>query len=197
MKVTMRRKRAKILLSDQQRLGLQTISRKNSAAQSLVLRAKIMLLAEELQDNKAVAMELNVSAQLVGKWCHRWNDLIAKHSIEDCLSDTKRSGTPPKVSAESLCQLVSLACDSPEKYNRPISHWTQHELQAESIKQGIFKSISERHIGRLLKKLELRPHKNKYWLHKKVDEFREQKIANICALYKSAQVLKKKGNNNG
>ena len=196
MKIPMRRKRAKILLSDQQRFKLQAITRKNSAAQSLVLRAKIMLLAEELQDNKAVAMELNVSAQLVGKWCHRWNDLIAKNSIEDCLSDAKRSGAPPEISAESLCQLVALACDSPEKYNRPISHWTRQELQEESIKQGIFKSISDRHIGRLLKKLELRPHKNKYWLHKKIDEFREQKIANVCALYKDAQALKKNGHHN-
>ena len=192
----MRRKRAKIILSDQNRLRLQAITRKNSAIQSLVLRAEIILLAEELQDNKAVAIELNVSAQLVGKWCHRWNDLIAKNSIENCLSDAKRSGTPPKISAESLCQLVALACDPPEKYNRPISHWTQHELQAEAIKQGIFKSISARHIGRLLKKLELRPHKNKYWLHKKVDEFREQKIANICALYKDAQAFKKNRHNN-
>ena len=193
----MRRKRAKIILSVQQRLDLQAISRKNSAAQSLVLRANIILLAEELQDNKAVSADLNVSVQVVGKWCHRWNDLIAEYSIKECLSDTKRSGTPPKFSAESLCQLVALACDSPEKYHRPISHWTQHELQAESIKQGIFESISARHIGRLLKKLELRPHKNKYWLHKKVDEFREQKIANVCALYKDAQAFKKNGHNNG
>ena len=192
----MRRKRAQIVLSDQQRLDLQSISRKNSAAQSLVLRAKIILRAEELQDNKAVAAELNASAQIVGKWCHRWNDLIAHNSIENCLKDTKRSGTPPKISAESLCKLVALACDPPEKYNRPISHWTQHELQIESIKQGIFKSISVRHIGRLLKKLELRPHKNKYWLHKKIDEFREQKIANICTIYKDAKALKKNGDNN-
>ena len=192
----MRRKRAKIILSEQNRLRLQVITRKHSAIQSLVLRAEIILLAEELQDNKAVAIALNVSAQLVGKWCHRWNDLITKNSIEDCLSDAKRSGTPPKISAQSLCKLVALACDPPEKYNRPISHWTRHELQAEAIKQGIFKSISARHIGRLLKKLELRPHKNKYWLHKKADEFREQKIANICALYKDAQALKKNKHNN-
>ena len=138
-----------------------------------------------------------MSVQIVGKWCHRWNDLIANNSISNCLKDSKRSGTPSKISAESLCKLVALACDSPENYNRPISHWTQPELQEESIKQGIFKSISVRHIGRLLKKLELRPHKNKYWLHKKIDEFREQKIANVCALYKDAQAFKKNRDNNG
>jgi len=193
----MRRKRAKIVLSVEQRLQLQAIQRKNLASQSLALRANIILLAEEFQDNKAVAAHLGVSVQVVGKWCHRWNDLIGKHSIKECLSDAKRSGTPPKISAESLCQLVALACDPPEKYNRPISHWTQPELQAESIKQGIFESISVRHIGRLLNKLELRPHKNKYWLHKKIDEFREQKIANICAIYKDAQALKKNGDHNG
>ncbi|MFT5879452.1 MAG: hypothetical protein ACI86X_000556 [Moritella sp.] len=79
VKASIRRKRAKILLSYQQQLR-QAIGRKNSATQSLVLRAKIILLAEVLQDNKAVAMELNFSAQLVGKWCYCWNDLIAKNS---------------------------------------------------------------------------------------------------------------------
>ena len=92
-----------------------------------------------------------------------------------------------------MCQLVALACDSPENHGYPISHWTQPELANEAVKQGIFEKISSRHIGRLLDRLELRPHKNQYWLHRKIDEFREQKIAEICALYQAAGSLKKSG----
>lgn len=188
----MRRVRAKILLSDEERLQLQSISRKRSAALSLILRAKIILLAEEKQCNKAVAEQLQITVQQVGKWCHRWIDLKKdKKSITERLSDSKRSGKPTKIIPEQLCKLVALACDSPEVYGRPISHWTQPELADEAIKQHIFSSISARHIGRLLAQLALRPHKNQYWLHKKIDEFREQKITNICTLYREASALKK------
>ncbi len=74
--------------------------------QFLVLRAKIILRAEELQNNKAVAAELNISVQIVGKLCHRWNDLIANNLIESSLKDAKRSGAPPKITAESVCKLM-------------------------------------------------------------------------------------------
>ena len=80
-------RRAKIILSDEQRSELQSLNRKNSVSQSLVLRANIILLADKLQDNKAVAASLNISVQVIGKWSHRWNDLIAKHSIEECLGE--------------------------------------------------------------------------------------------------------------
>ena len=133
--------------------------------------------------------------QLVCKWTHRWADLKELgEPVLERLSDAKRSGKPPKVTAEALCKLVALACDNPQNYGRPISHWTYPELTDEAIKQSIFTEISFRHVGRLLARLELRPHKNQYWLHKKADEFREVKISEICTLYKEADTLKKSGN---
>ena len=126
------------------------------------------------------------------EWCHRWNDLIETSSIENCLSDGQRPGSPPKIGIESLCQFVNLACDSPEKYNWKIANWTKRKLQEEAINQGIFESISERHVGRLLKKLGLSPDKNRYWLQANADEFREEKIANIRKLYKNADALRNK-----
>jgi len=188
----MRRKRAKIHLSDNQRAELQSIVRRKSTSASLALRAKLLLYAEALQQNKAVASQLQVSIQLVGKWCHRWNDLIETSSVENCLSDGQRPGSPPKIGIESLCQFVNLACDSPEKYNWKIANWTKRKLQEEAINQGIFESISERHVGRLLKKLGLSPDKNRYWLQANADEFREEKIANIRKLYKNADALRNK-----
>ena len=88
-----------------------------------------------------------------------------------------------------------MACDDPAEYERPISHWTQRELAEEAIKQNFFIAISSRHIGRLLAGLDLKPHKNKYWLHKKIDEYREQKIVDICGLYQEAIDLEKRNNN--
>ena len=188
----MRRVRARIRLDDSERLQLQSISRKNSNPHSLVQRAQIIILAEKLQENLQVAKSLNISARKVSQWTHRYKDLKAQgKSILERLSDAQRSGKPSTITPDQICQLVALACENPENHGRPISHWTQPELANEAIKQGIFSSISSRHVGRLLSRLELRPHKNQYLLHKKVDEFRQQKITEICALYKEAGALKK------
>jgi len=190
----MRRVRARIRLTDVEKKQLQTMSRRKTAAHSLVQRAKIILLAEKMQSNKAVAEQLNISVSKVAHWTHRWQDLkTTNKSMVERLADAERSGKPPSITPEQLCQLVALACDNPENHGRPISHWTQPELADEAIKQNIFDSISSRHVGRLLARLELKPHKNQYWLHKKIDEFREQKIHDICTIYHEAATLKKPG----
>ena len=188
----MRRVRARINLTDDEREQLQSLSRKKSAAHSHVKRATIILAAEEFQNNKAVATQLGITDQQVSRWTHHWQDTKGENkSVISRLSDAKRSGKPPTITSEQLCLLIALACDNPDNYGRPISHWTHPELADEAIRQKIFSRISSRHVGRLLARLELRPHKNQYWLHKKVDALREQKIVKICTLYKESAALKK------
>ena len=123
------------------------MSRRKTAAHSLIQRAQIILLAEKMQSNKAVAEELNISASKVAHWTHRWQDFkkINKPIIER-LADAERPGKPPTITPEQICQLVALACDNPENYRRPISHWTQPELADEAIKQNIFDTISSRQV---------------------------------------------------
>lgn len=72
--------------------------------------------------------------------------------ILGCLSDQPRSGSPGKFSAEQICQIVAMACEPPEEYGRPVTHWTPKELADEADKQGIVESISTRHAGRFLKR---------------------------------------------
>jgi len=67
-----------------------------------------------------------------------------------------------------------------------ITHWTCRELAEEAIKQGIFPSISDRYLGRLLKELELKPHKSQYGLNAKADPQKYEKIASICEALKDA-----------
>jgi len=62
-------------------------------------------------------------------------------------------------------QLFAIACEPPQSYGRPISHWTPRELADEVIKQGIVESISPRHVGRLMNEADLKPHQSQYWLN--------------------------------
>jgi len=70
---------------------------------------------------------------------------------------------PASFSLEQMLQLA-IACEKPEKYGRPISHWTPRELADEVIKQGIVNTISPRHVGRLMEEADLKPHQSQYWL---------------------------------
>jgi putative transposase len=47
---------------------------------------------------------------------------------------------------------MALACQPPENFARPITHWTERELADEAIQQGIVPTISPRQVGRFLKR---------------------------------------------
>jgi putative transposase len=71
-------------------------------------------------------------------WRERWLILSEKDvPVEERLQDAERPGTPARFSLEQILQLFALACDKPETYGRPISHWTPRELASELVKQGI------------------------------------------------------------
>ena len=80
--------------------------------------------------------------------------------IEQILSDRQRPGTPKCFPVEQVVQIVShreadpcgIACESPEKSERPVSHWTPSELADEALLRGIVEKISPRSVGRFLKR---------------------------------------------
>lgn len=81
------------------------------------------------------------------------------------LVDAPRPGGPATFKLEQVLQLFGMACESPQQYGRPISHWTSRELADEMMKQGIVESISPRHVGRLMDEADLKPHQLQYWLN--------------------------------
>ena len=98
-------------------------------------------------------------------WRKRWLETNNKGlSIFQRLKDLEPTGKPVKFTMEQVIELFALACSQPEDYGRPVSHWTPRELADEIMKQGIIKSISVRHVGRLLEEAQLKPHQSRYWL---------------------------------
>jgi putative transposase len=68
---------------------------------------------------------------------------------------------------------VALACAPPERYGRPITHWSSRELAAEVLKQGIVAQLSAGHLRKFLNTLRIQPHRSRYWLNAKVDPDKE------------------------
>ncbi|MEO1670440.1 MAG: hypothetical protein AAFR77_06570 [Cyanobacteria bacterium J06631_2] len=89
----------------------------------------------------------------------------------------RQANSPPKkccscLPCDGFCRLTAFGGtgadaprESPEKYGRPISHWTSTELAEEMEKQKIVETISPRHVARLLSEATLKPHQSEYWLN--------------------------------
>ena len=141
-----------IKLTEDERAELKCIIRKHTAGQSVVRRARIILMADEGIKRMAIAWELGIAQEnVVTTWIKRWL-AMSDRPVAERLQDLPRSGAPDTFTPEQLCQIVAMACEKPEQYGRPITHWSHRELADEAIKQGIVESISASYVGELLKK---------------------------------------------
>lgn len=75
----------------------------------------------------------------------------------------KKRETPPveaKVTGDVEAHIIALACGDPPK---GYAKWTLRLLADRSVKLGYIESISHTQVGRILKKIEYRPHLKKCW----------------------------------
>jgi putative transposase len=145
-----------IYLSDEERQGLEKLVKRHTTAQQIALRGRIVLAAAGGKPNVHIAKELSVTLDMVRLWRKRWLDLqpisLDDLSVEERLQDLPRPGVPARINADQISQIVALACEKPEESQRPITHWTSHEIADEIMQRGIVEQISPRHAARLLKR---------------------------------------------
>lgn len=155
-----------LYLTEVEQEQLQQLVNRHSTPQQIAIRASIILLAADGQNHREIARELNISRDMARLWRNRWLELSQKDiPVVERLADAPRPGGPMTFSLEQILQLFAIACEKPEDYGRPISHWTARELADEVIKQSIVVSISPRHVGRLMNEADLKPHQSQYWLN--------------------------------
>ncbi len=144
-----------------ERQELERLVKRHSSPQQLALRARIVLAAADGANNCQIARQLEVSLDMVRRWRERWIALrpasLEDLAVEDRLTDAPRPGKPRTITAEQECQIIALACESPQEEEeedsaRAISQWTAREIADEIKCRGIVEEISPRHAGRLLKR---------------------------------------------
>ena len=162
-------KAATIVLTKKQKTELEHIKRSRTAQQRWIARAKIILLSADGMLNSEISSRLGLDRQQVGLWRHRWQQsqaaLLAvelnetkaelRRAIEDTLSDAPRSGSPGKFTPDQFVEIVAVACEEPKLSTRPIDYWARRELQDEIVKRGIVPSISQSHIGKVFRPVDL------------------------------------------
>lgn len=155
-----------IILTSRQRAALEHVVRRATSPQRTVRRARIILMAADGANNQQIAVRLGMDRETASIWRTRWlqasarleaadteaDDKPLRTLIADVLADAPRPGTPATFTPEQLCQLLALACESPQAADRSVTRWPPREVADEARQRGIVDSISPRTVGRFFKR---------------------------------------------
>jgi putative transposase len=141
-----------VIVLPEQREALEQLVRSRSTPQQLALRARMILHAADNVGVRESAGELEVWPKTVRLWRKRWRQAAKELSMPERLCDTPRSGAPATYTPEQICAVIAMTCEKPSESERSISHWSQREIADEAIRRGLVPSISQRSVGRFLKK---------------------------------------------
>src|SRR5262249_24266300 len=134
------------------REALEALVRAHSTSQQLALRARMILHAADNIGVRESARELDVWPKTVRYWRGRWRRAPAAQSVSERLAGAPRSGAPAAFTPPQILAGVAMALEKPLGGRRPISHWSQREIADEAIRRCLVANISQRSVGRFLKK---------------------------------------------
>src|SRR2546429_4084575 len=140
----------------------------------------------------AVGQRLGVHHQTVQRCVER----AVAYGPLAALDDRPRPGKQPTITPEAKAWLASLAFDKAKEHGYPHELWTTRLLAAyarENAPAAGHKSLANLVQGtvcKILSQEEVKPHKVRYYLERRDDEF-EQKMAQVLCVYREVQVLKK------
>jgi len=158
-----------IILAEQDKMQLVTISQSRSLPHGLVTRARLILLAAEGLSNSIIAEKLNLSQQSVCLWRKRF----LQQGLQG-LHEELRSGRPRSISDEKVAALVRKTLQSTPKDG---THWTIRGMAKET-------RLSRATVHRIWKAFGLQPHRQKSF-KLSTDPFFVEKIRDIVGLYLS------------
>ena len=111
-------------LSSNERQTLESMARKYTSPYCDVIRAKIILLANEGLSNDVIASRLDTPRQIVSKWRKRF--AVARLPG---LEEQPRGGRKARFSPSLVVQVKALACELPYTLGLPLSRLSVEEIR--------------------------------------------------------------------
>jgi transposase len=161
-------KALRVDLSDVERRVLVGWARRRKTAQALALRARIVLACADGATNGAVAVELGVARNTVGKWRSRF----VANRLEG-LSDEPRPGAPRKITDEHVEVVITRTLE--EAPARGDTHWSTRSMASAT-------GMSQSSVSRIWRAFGLKPHQVQSWKLSTDPQFVD-KVRDIVGLY--------------
>jgi transposase len=178
-------KRPKLQLDEGQRLELLKISQSRTATIREVQRAGILLRYSDGIAISSIKKELNISRPTIYKCI----DKALAAGIETGLKDKYHRPKDPVITEEAKAWVVNLACTKPKDHGYAAEIWSLSGLAKHTRKHapaaghGCLKHAAKATIFRILKSQPLKPHKVRYYLEKRDEQF-DKKMHEVLVVYK-------------
>jgi transposase len=161
------RPKVALILTDDERLRLNSLAHRSRTAPHLARRARIVLACAEGDDNKIVAKRLRMSQTTVCKWRGRF----LRHRL-DGLYDEPRPGTPRRISDEQIEQVIVRTL---EETPRGATHWSSRGMATAS-------GLGRTTVQQIWRAFGLQPHRSETFKLSN-DPLLIEKVRDIVALY--------------
>lgn len=177
--------RPKLQLAKSQRQKLLKISQSRTAPIREVQRATILLKYADGEAISGIKKELNVSRPTIYKCI----DKALAAGIETGLKDKYHRAKDPVITEEAKAWVINLACTKPKDHGYAAEIWTLAHLAKHTRKHApaagheCLKRSAKATIYRILKSQPLQPHKVRYYLEKRDEEF-DKKMHEVLVVYK-------------
>jgi transposase len=155
------------VISPSERATLEQWARRRRTAQGLAQRARIILCCAAGGSTEAVASELGITRQTVGRWRGRF----LAHRLEG-LVDEARPGAPRRISDAQVEQVIALTLETTP---RDATHWSNRTL-AQQV------ALSHSTVGRIWRAFGLQPHRSETF-KLSTDPLFIDKVRDIVGLY--------------
>jgi hypothetical protein len=84
---------------------------------------------------------------------------------------------------------VALACLEPVARGLHITHWSSRDLARQAVADGIVPAISDREVRRILDRVDLQPHRTRYWKTAHLDDQFKERAEKVLWCYANAARL--------
>ena len=188
-----RTQRAPLILSDEERKRLNSLSQSRKAPLREIQRAKILLAYSVRTPILDIAREVGVNRQTVYKCI----DKALSMGWEAGLSDVYHRPKEPVITPEAKAWIVSLACTAPKTLGMAAELWTISALatyvrsHAGEAGHASLAKAAKSTIHRILEGQTLKPHKITYYLERKDPEF-DRKMREVLLVYKEVTLGEQK-----
>ncbi len=185
--------RAPLILSDEERKRLESLSQSRKAPMREIQRAKILLAYSVRMPILDIAREVGVNRQTVYKCI----DKALSMGWEAGLSDFYHRPKEPVITPEAKAWVVSLACTKPKELGLAAELWTFRALatyvrtHAGEMGHVSLLKAAKSTIYRILEGQTLKPHKITYYLERKEPEF-DRKMREVLMVYKEVTLGEQK-----
>jgi transposase len=135
----------RVALEEEERAGLQKRIRSGHDGARVLMRARILLKADEGVGETAIAEALDIHPRTVEKIRRRY----CEGGLARALHEKPRPGAQRKLDGKQEAHLIAVACSKPPEGRE---HWTLKLLADEVVKLELAESIAPETVRQILKK---------------------------------------------